>query len=113
MSVIELTEKRLSEVVRFEEPVAMYSRDTATAGADIKVGDLIKVAANGTATVIAAAETPNGVAIYPASNGNAFTYLARHAVVNGTGINYPDGATDAQKKAMVLGLKTAGILVRT
>ncbi|MDD5395231.1 MAG: head decoration protein [Thiothrix sp.] len=112
MATIEMTDKRLSEVVRYEEPVSLYSRDYGKAATEIKVGDLLKIAANGDVSVIAAADTPSAVAIYQAESDNAVTYIARHAIVNSAGINYPDGSTADQKKAMIAGLKAAGILVR-
>ena len=113
MATIEMTEKRLSDVVRYEEPTALYSRDQVVAGADLEVGNLLKISADGVATLASATDTPTAVAIYKAQNGSRATVIARHAVINEQGVIYPSGATDAQKKTINAGLKLNGILVRS
>ncbi|MEB4590019.1 head decoration protein [Candidatus Thiothrix sp. Deng01] len=111
MPVIDTLGKRQSDVIRYEEPTALYSRDTATAGSAIALGQMLTIA-NGTATVTPAAGTPNAVAIYDAANGEKVTVLARHAIVNESGLVYPVGATAEQKNAMNAAIAEVGILVR-
>lgn len=111
MPVLETLGKRQSDVIRFEEQTAAYSRDAVTAGAAIALGQLLTVT-GGTATVTAATGTPNAVAIYDAAIGEKVTVLVRHAIVNESGLTYPASVTAEQKKTMNGGLNAVGILVR-
>ena len=112
MPVTTLTDKRVSEILRYEEPIAQYSRSVFTASAAIVAGDLLKIDASGNATVAAVADLPTAVAIYPAASGEKFTAIARHAVVNINNINWASGITAAQKAAQIASLSGVGILAR-
>lgn len=111
MPVTTLTDKRVSDVLRYEA-IAQYSRSVFTASAAIVAGDLLKIDASGNATVAAVADLPTAVAIYPAATGEKFTAIARHAVVNINNINWASGITAAQKAAQIASLSGAGILAR-
>ena len=112
MPVTTLTDKRVSEILRYEEPTAQYSRSVFTASGAIVAGDLLKIDPAGNAIAAAVVDLPTAVAIYPAAIGEKFTAIARHAVVNINNINWASGITAAQKAAQLASLSGVGILAR-
>ena len=112
MPVTTLTEKRVSDILRYEEPTAQYSRSVFFAAAVIIPGDLLKIDPAGNAIAAAVVDLPTAVAIYPAAIGEKFTAIARHAVVNINNINWAAGINAPQKAGQISSLAGVGILVR-
>ena len=112
MPVTTLTDKRVSDILRYEEPTAQYSRSVFFAAAVIIAGDLLKIDASGNATVAVVTDLPTAVAIYPVAPGEKFTAIARHAVVNINNLNWASGITAAQKATQIASLSGVGILAR-
>lgn len=113
MAVQETLGKRFSEVVRYEEPIALYSREQATTNGAVSLGQLLTLDyATGVCVVTAAGGAANAVAIADCTAGGKVAVLARHAIVNANGVTYPAGTTAEQKQAMHDGLRSVGILVR-
>ena len=113
MPLHETLGKRFSEVVRYEEPVAMYSREQATTNGAVSLGQLLTLDyATGVCVVTAAGGAANAVAIDDCTAGGKVAVLARHAIVNANGVTYPAGTTPEQKQAMHDSLRAVGILVR-
>ena len=109
---VETLGKMPSDVVIYEEPTAMFSRDELTAGAVVAVGDLLKLdAATGAALIAGAADLPTHVALYAAASGVKFAAIGRHAVVDTNNLNWASGITAAQKAAQIANLSKSLIKV--
>lgn len=118
--------KRIADVVLFEEPTCAYSRDeiTLVAGSGaITIGEVLgKITASGKYTPLDTtaedgSQTAAAVALekvtVAASTDSTSVALLRHAVVKDGGLDWPAGISAGDKTTAKAALKALGILIRT
>lgn len=117
MPIVAVENKRyVSELVVYEEPTARFSRDEITIAGEPKIGDLIRLASAGVYSVItdkADLKDACFVAIYdtPETPSNRYAVIARLARIRKSQINWPEGATEADKQLAIDALSKHLIVV--
>ena len=115
--------KYLGDVVKFEDDMKLYSRDTVTliTGQNLAVGTVVSIiTASGKITQLNTAGADGsqlavGVLVEDVNATAAdvlTTIIARFAVVADNGLTWPGGITAPNKVTATNQLKTAGIIVR-
>lgn len=113
----------VSDIVKYEEPINLFSRDEVTviSGQNLVIGTVVgKITASGKLTILApgaadGSQVAYGVMVAPVDASAADKkgpMLARHAVVSDKGVVWPGGITAPQKATAIDQLRTLGILVR-
>jgi hypothetical protein len=113
----------LSDIVKYEEPTNLYSRDDVTviSGQNLEIGAVVgRITASGKITRLAPAagdgsQVAYGVmaaAVDASAADKRGPMIARHAICSDKGLVWPGGITAPQKATAVDQLRTAGILVR-
>lgn len=106
MLMTTFTDQRASDVIVYEEPTARFSREAVRVTAAVKIGDLLKESATAgvyePAQTIADLELVRYISIMAADDiyQNGAAAIARHAIVRAERLNWPAGATEANKKSL-------------
>jgi hypothetical protein len=114
----------LGDLVKYEEPLQKYSRETVTviSGQNLTLGTVVgKITASGKVTILAPAavdgsQNAYGVLIEDVDASAAdklSTVIRREAVLADSKIVYPGGITAPQKATALSQLEAVGITVRT
>lgn len=108
---------RLGSLLKYEAD-KNYCREvvTVTKGQNLKMGNIVAEGTDGKCTGIAAAATALcGVLLQDVDATEAdkqAIVVARDVIINAKSLEYPSGATDAQKKAINKLLDARGIVLR-
>lgn len=110
-------QKRLGELLKYEAD-KNYCREivTITKGQNLKMGNMVAEGSDGKCTGISAsASALYGVLLQDVDATEAdkpAIVVSRDVIVNAKSLQYPSGATDAQKKAINKLLDGRGIVLR-
>ena len=112
-TIATFTDKKASDVIIYEEPLARFSREAIKVTATVKIGDLLKESATvGTfepATTAADFAAVRYVAIHNYDDvfADRMAVLARHCMIRDEKLNWPAGTTDAEKKLLADSLESS------